>query len=557
MNAVPHAVIAALSALVFAPGLQAQELADSTDPMRGYPAPVLPFDASDTEPAPTDSLAQAISDAYESNPLLAARRYELRATDNSLGLALSQTRTNIQAQLSGGYDYTDPGRITQASRPLIDRLNDPNIERDDIGGQIIIDQPLSTGGRARADIAAAGAEIKAGREALRGTEGDLLNELIAAYADVRRDDKALRIRQKNEQVLVRTLDEVAARRDAGELTRTDIAQAQTQLQNARVQLNVAQAQLQQSRAEFAALVGREPGLLAPEPPLPLVPASIDDAFDVADQMNPELREAVHVERASRARIASARAEGRPSLSLRGVAGTTGPASPLNDKDQDLSLSARATLTIPLAQGGRVGALVGQALDRNSADRLRIEAARRQMVRAIISAWNQMVTSKRNQQAQEAQLQAARIYYEGTFEEYRAGLRSTFDVLFAQNSLRDTEIALLASARDHYVSQAALLRQLGQLEVGKLITGNALYDPAIHSREVERRGALPWDAAVRALDGLGAASDRQQVIDQPARWPASPKMAPASPAAPDPQLMTHSPATPIIGTGGRPVGDQRP
>lgn len=499
-----------------------------------------------------DSLAMALADAYASNPDLAARRYELRAIDNDLGLALSQLRASAQMQVSGGYEHIDPGRITQSSRPLVDRLNDPIIDRNDLGAQLIIDQPLSTGGRAKADIRAAGAQIRAGREALRGAEGDLLVDVIAAYADVRQDGEALVIRETNLAVLDATLDEVIARREAGELTRTDIAQARTQLESARVQLNAAQAQLQQSRAGFVALVGREPGRLAPMPGLPLLPATIDEAFDVAERFNPEMAAALHAERASRARIAAARAEGHPTLILRGIAGATGPASPFHGYDEDLSLSGRATLTIPLSSGGRTSALVDQALNRNSADRLRIEAARRQMVRAIVSAWNQMETARRNVEVQQSQLEAACIYYEGSFEEYRAGLRSTFDVLYAQNALRDTEIALLVSRRDHYVAQAALLRQLGMLETGKILTGTVLHDPGAHTAEVMRRSAMPWDVVVRVIDHIGSPGERQQRLEMPRRLPDTPDM--ASPNAdPEHDLIRTSPVTPLPGVGGTATG----
>lgn len=518
---------------------------------QGYPAPD-PLDEMDVEAdfaesASDDSLAQAIVEAYESNPVLVARRYELRATDNNLGIALSELRPVSQVQVSGGYSWTDPGRTTQTARPLVDRLNSPYIERNDLGAQLVIDQPLLTGGRAYADIAAAHADIRAGREGLRGSEGDLLVDLIAAYADVRRDTQALRIREKNAQVLVVTLDEVSARRDAGELTRTDIAQAQTQLQAAYIQLNAARAQLEDSRATFTALVGRAPGALAPAPALPLVPGSIDEAFETAERLNPDLSAAVAAERASRARIAAVRAERRPSLSLRGIAGASGPAVPFDAREEDLSLSGRATLTIPLSAGGRLSSQIHQALDRNSADQLRIEAVRRNMVRTIVSAWNQMVTAQRNEGVQTTQLEAARVYYEGSTQEYRAGLRSTFDVLYAQNNLRETQIALLASRRDRYVAQATLLRQLGQLEAAKLIVGAGLYDPGAHVREVRRRGALPWDGAIRALDGIGAPGQDQQGIEPPARAPDTPVMAPAVPPSNDLPLITHSPDMPLPGT----------
>lgn len=518
-------------------GARAQRVRPLDDVHARYAPPRLSLDETAPEVPADDTLANAIAEAYQSNPSLAARRYDLRATDDTLGLALSQTRPTAQLQVSGGYDRTYPGDITQAARPLVDRLNDPTIERNDVGTQLVVDQPIFTGGRARADVMAARADIAAGREALRGVEGDLLVDLIAAYADVRRDTKALRIRETNVRILQTTLGEVVARREAGELTRTDIAQAETQLQSADVQLNAARAQLEASRSTFTALVGREPRRLAPEPDLPLLPGSIDEAIDTAARFNPDLATAIATERASRARIASARAERNPSLSLRGTAGTTGPISPFDQRDQDISVTARATLTIPLLAGGRINALVNQASNRNSADFLRIEAARRQMVRAIVSAWNQWITSDRNVGVQEAQLRAARIYYEGSFEEYREGLRSTFDVLYAQNALRETEIALLGSKRDRYVAQAALLRQLGQLEVAKLITGNTLADPAIYTRRVARRSALPWDGAVQALDAVELPRDRPQAIQRLPAGHTPPQMARPAASLVSPDIAT--------------------
>jgi outer membrane protein len=500
-----------------------------------------------SEGAPDDDLAATIAEAYRSNPGLAAQRYELRAIDDQLGVALSGMRASVRAEISGGYQFTNPGDVRQAGRPLADRLNTPNIRDNDIGAQIIVDQPLSTGGKTDAEIAAARGDIRAGRQTLRGNEGDLLLDVVMAYADVRRDRQALAIRATNERALAATLDEVVARREAGELTRTDIAQAETQLHAARAQRNAAEAQLEDSRSNFAALVGRAPGILAPEPPLPLMPVSIDEAFDTAEQFSPDLAAAVETERASRARIASARADRRPTVSLRGSAGTTGPVAPFHGYDQDKFWSGRAIVTIPLIAGGRTAASISQALDRNSADRLRIDAAHRLLVQRIVSAWNQMVTARRNHGVQETQLKAAQIYFEGTFEEYRTGLRSTLDVLYAQNSLRETEIALLASRRDEYVAGAALLRQLGQLEVAKLLTGTALYDPSAHVRKVEARGAMPWDPVLRRVDGLGAPGQTQQRIEVPARLPAAPRVAPAmTPSQPD-ELIKRSPITPLSGT----------
>jgi outer membrane protein len=493
-----------------------------------YPAPLVE-QAEDIDALPADDdLASVIAESYASNPTLGARRYDLRATDDALGIALSRTRATVQFQAATGYDYTDPGAITQAARPLADRLNSPDIERNDVTTQLVVDQPLWTGGRAFAEARAARADIAAGREALRGAEGDLLVDIIAAYADVRRDGQALAIRMRNVAVLKTTLAEIVARRRAGELTRTDIAQGETQLMAAEVQLTAAQAQLEASRSTFARLVGRAPGRLAPEPPLPLIPQSVDEAFEVAARANPDLAAAIATERGSRARIAEARAEANPTISLRGTAGTTGQVSPFDRRDQDITLGARATLTIPLVNGGRVQAQIAQARNRNSADRLRVEASRRDVVDAVLTTWNAWAAARRNVEVQSVQLQAARIYYDGTFKEYREGLRSTFDVLFAQNQVRETEISLISNRRDAYVAQAVLLRRIGQLDVARLLTGTDLYDPAVYTRKVERRGALPWDPAFRALDVVDHPSDRPQPIERLKPSTGTPAIAKPSP-----------------------------
>lgn len=517
---------------------------------------VVPLSVAPPEPEPepeaTETLADALEAAYRTSPALQIRRYELRASDEDYAQALSELRPTVDLQVTGAYSKTVPGRTTQINRPLVDRLRSSIITSNSVGAQITVDQPLYTGGRATADRLIADAAIRAGREALRGTEGDLFLQVISTYVDIRRDAAALVIRRNNLAQLAATLDEVKARREAGELTRTDIAQAETQLDSARTQYNAGEAQLEQDRSTYAALVGRNPGILALEPSLPQLPATIDDAFDIADRFNPDLAQAIQTERSSRERIAAAKAEGQPRLSLRGTAGLNGQAVPYYLYNEDQSFAGQAVLTVPLSQGGRVASLVVQAGNRNSADRLRIEAARRQMVQAIVSAWNQRSTTARNIEVQTAQLAAARTFYEGTFEEYRAGLRSTFDVLFAQGALRDTEIALLGSQHDLYVAEATLLRHIGVLEARSILTGTRLYDPTIAFRHAAGRNALPWDGGLRAIDGVTRPSAHQRTLEQPEVSSRPAEVVPARAVTTPGGLEKTSPLVPLGGTVGNPA-----
>ena len=87
-------------------------------------------------------------------------------------------------------------------------------------------------------------------------------QVIQAYVDVRRDQEGVRIHAQNVDVLKKQLEESQARKEVGEITRTDVAQSESRLAAAQAQMSTAVAQLASSRANYAAVVGQNPGELA-------------------------------------------------------------------------------------------------------------------------------------------------------------------------------------------------------------------------------------------------------------------------------------------------------
>jgi len=507
----------------------------------------------DPEPAANETLADAIDMAWRSAPTVQQQRYRVRMADEDYAQALAETRPNANVTVTGLYAKTVPGRTTQATRYF---ATSPIITSNSQTSTVTVNQPLLTGGKARADREAAMAEVGAGRETLRGTEGDLLLDVITAYADIRRDTEAVRFYSANQRQMEATLEEVRARQVAGELTRTDIGLAETELASTQTARNSAVQQLEQDRASFAALVGSNPGVLADPPPLPGVPATIDAAFDMAETDNPDLAAAIATERESRAEIESARASGRATLVLSGSATLTGQAAPFYLHDQDQTFAGQAVLTIPLFSGGAIRSRVAQAEDRNSIDRFGIEAARRRMVEAILNAWNGMATAQRNVAAAERQVHSARVFDEGTFAEYRAGLRSTFDVLYAHSTRLGSEIALVSARHDLFVAQAAMLRQLGVLEARALLRVGESDDVETDLVHAEARAALPGDGLSRALDNLQGRPVAQKALVQPPESVTPPALVAASPVSSTPlPIERHSPEIPVPGTTGAPAPDR--
>jgi outer membrane protein len=500
-------------------------------------------------PARAETLAEAIALAYRTNPTLGSSRYDLRAADEELVQARAQLRPSAELDVTGTYAHSVEGRATRRADPF-----DPETDTSNSAtAQLVLSQPIYTGGRATAARASAVATIRSGREVLRGAEGDLLLSVMTAYVDVRRYRAALDVWQASVAELTRITQEVLARRVAGELTRTDVAQAQAQLSIARQQVVATDQALEAARSDYAVLVGRDPGELAEEPPLPNLPARVDDAFQLAERQNPELARAIFTEQASRADIISAKAQGRPTLSLRGTAGLNGEAVPYHLHDQDQSYAGSVVLTVPLTAGGLVASQVRQAEDRNGSDRFKIEATRREVDRNVSLAWNQMVTAEQEASLQDEQRQFAETQLDGMINEYRVGLRSTFDVLYAQQQLRDAEVALLGSRRDRYVAEASLLRQTGLLEARAILTGVQLHDPAKHLRDIEHKNAVPWEALFAALDKAAAPNARQRSLQQPAITPKTPVLAPARST---PASTSLSRSLPIVPVGSAVPPDRR-
>ena len=94
-------------------------------------------------------------------------------------------------------------------------------------------QPLYTGGKVAAEVGAAEAAVAAGRQTLRATEANVLQAVVTAYEDVRRDAAVLRIRNEATTVLGSQAEETQAKFGVGQVNRVDVAQAQAQLAAAR------------------------------------------------------------------------------------------------------------------------------------------------------------------------------------------------------------------------------------------------------------------------------------------------------------------------------------
>jgi outer membrane protein len=394
-------------------------------------------------PASAETLAQAVDMAYASNPVLAAARARPESRAVAPEQARAAGRLTAAADAAAGYDKFDYGKGGAAT--------------------VSADLPIWTGGRVSSSVRAAKSDVAAGAEGLRDTQAQVLGNVVGAYAELLYDQQAANIARADIALLDHQVGEANARYKLGQATKTDVAQLEAQRASAVATLADAEATLAITAAGYRATVGRDPGTLAPAPAtLQAVPASLDQARDRTLDSNPLYRQSQRLADASSARIDEARANGAPSVSLGGSDGYDGRVTG-GDPAFPRAASAGLVLHVPILTGGLVASQVRQARSDYRAAQYDRDAAAREAVRATEAAWAAMQGARAQADANHSRVAAADLALKGVRVEYGFGLRSTLDILVADESLRAAQLAEARSRSDLLIQQSALLRATGGLD----------------------------------------------------------------------------------------------
>jgi outer membrane protein len=413
-----------------------------------------------------DSLTDAFIKTYQSNPQLLAERANLRATDEGVAQAIALWRPRIEV----GASYSK--RKTESKTDLPPASTDVSSRPWSV--DVTASQTVFAGGRILAARRQADAQVRVGRAVLHSTEQSVFLDAVSAYMNVVRDEAVLALNQANVELLKKQLEAAQARFEVGEITRTDVAQAEARLSAGQASLTAAEASLKASRLFYERTVGEAPGTLEPKPATPPLPGNEDEARQVANELNPTLAAARESEAASRYAIDAAVAELLPSLSIVASYARSGSEGGIESIGDEAVVSA--TATVPIYQGGAEWSVIRQAKELNNRARLDVEDARRGTDEGVSNAWESYRAAVASSEANRQQVKAAEIAFEGVQQELEVGSRTTLDVLNQQQELLNARVALKRSERDEVVASFALLAAVGKLTARELQLPVQLYDP---------------------------------------------------------------------------------
>ncbi len=424
--------------------------------------------------ADAQTLQQALTQAYKTNPQIDAARATLRATDEEVARANSTYRPVVSGNAQASWTRTD----TQPAAASPGELHPRNYG-------VSLSQPLFRGFRSLNQVRVAEATVRAGRETLRSVEQTVLLLAATAYMDVVRDEAVVRLGENNVKVLSNQLKATQDQFAVGEVTRTDVAQAEARRAGAVASLEVSRGNLRASRAVYERLVGSPPGrLVETGEPTRLMPKSLPDATSIAQRENPLIVNALYLEQASRYTVEQIRGELLPTVSLN--ASYTRAFDTSRTVDQSDARTISTTMTVPIYSGGDIEARVRAAKHTHVSRIQQIEQIRTEQLSLVVGAWARYSAAKAQGISTAAQVRANQTALTGVREEYRVGQRTLLDVLNAEQELLNSQVSEVTARRDATVQAYTLLQTVGRLSAAEMALGQEIYDSEIHYFEVRRK-----------------------------------------------------------------------
>lgn len=398
------------------------------------------------EDQPVTKLEEVLKWTYENNPTLQAARAELKAVQEEMPQALSGWKPSADAS----------GNVTDAE--IDGGVGNGTTSKS---AAFEVTQPLYRGGRTLAATRVAEDTILAQRALLKALEQQVLFTAASAYMDVLRDKALLELSVNNENVLTKELEATAERFEVGEITRTDVSQAEARLARAASDRIRSSGNLQSSIAAYEEVVGIRPGALEnPAIKFP-VPETLDETVIFAENNNPTVIAAGYIHESAENSVDEIFGELLPELFLSGSWDRQYDPQP-GILEETTTRSILVSATIPLYEAGGVRSRVRQAKHTANQRFIEILESRRDIREQAISSWEDLQAAKAETKSREAQVDASRLALEGVRAESDIGSRTVLDVLDAEQEYLDAQVALVTARRNVVVAEFSLASTLGIL-----------------------------------------------------------------------------------------------
>ncbi|WP_339077382.1 TolC family outer membrane protein [Acetobacter sp. AC2005] len=441
------------------------------------------YDGSGSPTFVPHTLQEALAAAYLTNPTLQEARATLRATDEQVPTALAGWRPTVTGNVgltyyNGVNDYQ--GEADQPASGYIRKYNTPGYTAG-----VTVNQPLYTGGKTTSSTHQAVNKVMAARAHLISTEQQVFKQVVNAYVSVIEDEQLLQLNINNERVLQQQLRATNERFRVGEITRTDVAQAESAYATAKATRQQSEGTLQTAQATYMQIVGMAPPPnLMPPQPLVLPVKNEQMAAAMAVKNNPDVINALFTESSQKDAVAVAMSAIMPKVSAT-LAYQRSVNQSLNNQI-DENKYAMISFNVPVYQGGSEYAAVRQAKQQAQAAHREVDVQRRTAAQDAVSNWQKLVAYQAAINSNRAAIQAGTVALDGVERQAIVGTSTTLEVLQQQQTLLQAQVALVQSLSNMVLTSYNVAAAIGRLTAADLKLNVPLYDDKAYYNAVKDR-----------------------------------------------------------------------
>lgn len=402
------------------------------------------------------TLQETVDSTIQSNPAVLASIHERRAVAEQINQARAGYLPTVDLVLGTGWESTDNPTTQAAGRGEV------HLNRDE--ASIQLRQMLFDGKETANEVRRQTARTDSRAYNVAGTSEDTALQAVDAYLNVLRRQRLVDLAATNFAAHERTHDQITLRSERGVARKADVDQSSGRRALAQANLIAEQSNLLDSETSYLRVVGEvAAGLVDPDSPRSLIPATLDDAIAQALDNHPVLQSVRADVESADAQHDTAKAPFLPRVDFELGATSNHDIDGIEGTNKDITALIR--LRYNLLSGGRDSArrqetayLINQATEiRNN--------TYRQVEESMRLSWNALQTVMNQMEYFELHVLSSERSRDAYQQQFNLGQRTLLDLLDSENEVFVASQALVNAQYDELFAMYRILNGMGGLLSG--------------------------------------------------------------------------------------------
>jgi adhesin transport system outer membrane protein len=397
-----------------------------------------------------ETLQQAVQTMIETNPDVRSVAHNRLARDEEVRQAKANYFPTLDIEAGTGKDYVD--------KPFDDDLNPQQ-------ARIGLRQNLFAGLSTMNEVDRQKARVQSEAFVVRSTADNTALKVVDIYLEVLKNEAIVTLAKENLTLHQRIADQIKLRSESGVDRLADMDQIQSRLNLAQSNLVVAEQNLFDAQTNYNAVVGNPPlELTRPESPVGMIPATLEDAEQIALASHPQLKSASADLEARRKQDEVAKSPFMPIIDLEAdkIWEEETSFSSYYDGEEREDLRVFLRFRYNLFNGWRDEARKTETVHLiNEAQEIK-NHTHRQVVESIRLSWRAHEAAKKKTNYLNQRLQFAAKTASAYTKQWNIGQRSLLDVLDAEAERIDSARQLVTAEYEGLYSQYRILNGTGKL-----------------------------------------------------------------------------------------------